>query len=468
MIDEKGIKFIHLKCDPNCPSPKDFHISAKDCEVLESWLESIETVIDRVKRRQEPEIFGSIISTWQPFESPKVKGHIENVKPFQTNVEAQIRQEPVRRFSLSRQALDGLSDGSIFEPLDWQTGCPKFSFVKPHGSHERRKGVEGVSSHRGISQEEIRRLEEKEQSDRLNMLKERLISKEDPTLVFDTHVVYIGKGGMGEVFVAKRSGTKEKVAIKKIKTITNGKDRLPYILNEIDVLSNSKHENIVNFIAAYQYNNELWVCMEYMEIGSLYDIVRFGFISDETIIAYLVKSVLKALKFIHDLKRIHRDVKVDNVLISKKGEVKLADFGAAVQLTFQRLKRNTVTGTPYYMSPEVIKGQQYDEKVDIWSLGILCVEVVERTPPFYDLATEEALDMIVQGKVQGIKRSKGCSDVFVHFVNECCLQYQPSKRWTAEELLSHPFIEKACRKDEFCGWIETIASFDSNPGCNIL
>lgn len=465
-----------MKCLPNSSIPqKDFHITAKDNSNHYSWFESIMNVIMRTNE-VESNVIDGLISSWEPLNLSYTSGKPDKITDPKTKDSRAMRREAMRdkmkRTSLSIQVLEGLNDGSLFDELETQgnSGSPKQAFVKSvYGSYEKRVlGSEFVSSHRSSTQDEISRRREKEQQERIRKLKEKYISKEDPTRIYDIQSLSIGKGGMGEVFVGKRLGSKEKVAIKKIKTFTKGKDRLPYILNEIEVLSNSRHENIVNFLDAYQVDDELWVCMEYMELGSLYDIVKFGFIGDEDIIAYIVKSVLQALAFIHCLKRLHRDVKVDNVLISRRGEVKLADFGAAVQLTFQRLKRTTIAGTPYYMSPEVIKGKQYDEKVDIWSLGILCIETVESIPPFYELPTEEALDMIVRGKVHGIKRSSGCSEEFVNFVNECCLQYDPDKRWSAEALLRHPFIDKACKKEEFCGWVDTIASFDSTTGCNLL
>src|SRR5690606_2354817 len=143
-------------------------------------------------------------------------------------------------------------------------------------------------------------------------------------------------------------------------------------------------------------------------------LVRLGVKISENYLAYIIKSILEALKYIHEMKRIHRDIKVDNVLLSSKGTIKLADFGAAVQLTFQRLKRSTMTGTPDYMSPEVIKGKLYDELVDILSLGILCIELATHSPPYYDLPPESAIEKILQSGVEGLDPKK-FSPEFVDF-----------------------------------------------------
>jgi p21-activated kinase 1 len=99
------------------------------------------------------------------------------------------------------------------------------------------------------------------------------------------------------------------------------------------------------------------------------------------------------------------------------------------------MKRQTMTGTPYYMCPEVISGKPYDEMVDMWSLGILAIELAELAPPYYDLPPELALDKIVKEGVKGLPTNKKYSNEFIDFVNNRCLQYDPANRWTASQLL---------------------------------
>lgn len=311
-----------------------------------------------------------------------------------------------------------------------------------------------------------------EHRERLLAMKDQLVSKEDPLKYYECAPKAIGKGGVGEVFIGTKKESGDKVAIKKLQTFFKGKDRLPMILNEVAVMASSSHANIVSYMGCHAIGNEeLWVMMEYMDKGSLYDIVKMCIKLEEKSIAFIVREILQALAYIHERKRIHRDIKVDNVLISSRGHVKLADFGAAVQLTFQRMKRQTMTGTPYYMSPEVISGKPYDEMVDIWSTGILCVELAELAPPYYDLSPEQALDKIVKEGVKGLPTStRKYSSDFLDFVNNRCLQYDATKRTPASQLLQHPFIKKSCSRQEFASTMASWTDFevDSGGGCNIL
>lgn len=136
------------------------------------------------------------------------------------------------------------------------------------------------------------------------------------------------------------------------------------------------------------------------------------------------------------------------MLLSLDGSVKLADFGTAVQLTFQRLRRTTLAGTPYYMAPELIQRIPYGEKVDVWSVGISIIELIEGTvpptsffnmrlgePPFYELDPNEALDAVLDEDVM-ISPDVACTAECRNFVDKCCLQRDPKLRWSAKQLLA--------------------------------
>jgi len=223
-------------------------------------------------------------------------------------------------------------------------------------------------------------------------------------------------------------------------TASNIKD----ITTEIRIMKASVHPNIVNYINSYIVDDKLWVVMEYMAAGCLTEVLnQFDMVKlTERHIATICNETLKGLNYMHALNCIHRDIKSDNVLLGGNGEVKLADFGYAAQLDKNKVVRNTVVGTPYWMSPELIHGNNYDTKVDIWSLGIMCMEMAEGQPPYIDHTPLRALFMITTKGIPPLKEPHQWSPEFKHFVSQCLLIHAPD-RPSAATLLNHPFIQKA-------------------------
>jgi len=219
---------------------------------------------------------------------------------------------------------------------------------------------------------------------------------------------------------------------------------------------------------------ELWVVMEYMSGGSLYDLLKLyasGFRFTESEVAYVIRETLEALAYLHSMKRIHRDIKVDNILFGKEGTIKLADFGTAVQLTISHLKRTTLAGTPYYMAPELIQRLPYSEKVDVWSIGITVVEMVQGEPPYYDMDPHDALAAILESEgsdeigLAGPHHSAQIMD----FVNKRCLNFDPSPRSSAAQLLSHPFLNVACTKQDFAKKVLSVGEdVHTHDGCTLF
>lgn len=158
----------------------------------------------------------------------------------------------------------------------------------------------------------------------------------------------------------------------------------------------------------------------------------------EAVIAYICKELLQALAFMHGNRMMHRDVCSGNVLISNEGAVKLCDFGYAVQFEAGREKSCTVVGSPYWMAPEVSTGSKYDYKADIWSLGIVALEMAEGLPPLANQHPVRAL-FLSASLAPPCLQGTNWSPAFQHFLS-CCLEKAPAKRKCAAELLKHEFL----------------------------
>ncbi|SCV70506.1 BQ2448_1900 [Microbotryum intermedium] len=260
----------------------------------------------------------------------------------------------------------------------------------------------------------------------------------DPTKLY-RNLVKIGQGASGGVYTAYQVGTNLSVAIKQMNLEKQPKQDL--IINEILVMKESAHRNIVNYIDSFLLKGDLWVVMEYMEGGSLTDVVTCNIMSEGQIAA-VSREVLDGLQHLHEHGVIHRDIKSDNVLLSLQGEIKLTDFGFCAQIQGEHAKRTTMVGTPYWMAPEVVTRKEYGPKVDIWSLGIMAIEMVDGEPPYLNEPQLRALYLIATNGSPTINNPEQLSDVFRDFLKQA-LEVNTEKRPTAAQLLLHPFFKKA-------------------------
>eukprot|EP00095_Tigriopus_kingsejongensis_P004097 maker-scaffold764_size101305-snap-gene-0.29 protein:Tk04097 transcript:maker-scaffold764_size101305-snap-gene-0.29-mRNA-1 annotation:"mitogen-activated protein kinase kinase kinase kinase 5 isoform x7" len=252
----------------------------------------------------------------------------------------------------------------------------------------------------------------------------------------------IGSGTYGDVYKAKRHSTGEFAAIKVIK-LEQGDD-FGIIQQEILMMKDCRHPNIVAYFGSYLRRDKLWICMEYCGGSSLQDIYHITGPLTEKQIAFMCRETLQGLSYLHSMGKMHRDIKGANILLSDNGEVKLADFGVSAQITATLGKRKSFIGTPYWMAPEVAAVERkggYNHLCDIWAVGITAIELAELQPPMFDLHPMRALFLMSKSgyKPPTLKDKNKWSQEFHNFV-KLALTKNPKKRPPAERLLFHPFV----------------------------
>ncbi|CAL6405993.1 unnamed protein product [Bathycoccus prasinos] len=356
--------------------------------------------------------------------------------------------------------------------------------------------------------------DDKDEDDRKSRRWEKKTTKREE----DTYKLseLIGIGSFGAVYKAsmmrtekddKDDETEEEVAIKILPFFDNTNNKKPTtededsddddalmkqqkdgmrrdIEKEIEVLHASKHENVTKYFKSFVTSNcsQVWIVMEFCGGGSVRDILNAFLVSKvvnkgfrEDVVAYVCFGALSGLQYLHENGRIHRDIKCGNILLTRRGEVKLADFGVATQLQEGANERaKTFVGTPHWMAPEVISsegnnngngeeekstsgtekrskrfsrpsssfGQGYDSKADVWALGISAIEMAEMHPPRHDVHPMRVIFQIAVDASPELNRRGEWSLAFHDFIAQA-LKRDPRGRASAQALRRHEFFKNA-------------------------
>lgn len=274
-----------------------------------------------------------------------------------------------------------------------------------------------------------------------------LMEPGDPSQQY-INMVQIAEGESGaEIFAAQHLSTQRTVAVKilpthRSSTAASG-GRLKTIKSELAFMRRANSPNVVRLQSCYHRMDALWIVMELMEI-SLADVIAvqpLGLELTEPVMARVTREIVRALMHIHSLGLVHRDVRSDNVLLNARGEIKLSDFAHCAQLTEDIPYRKSMVGTPYWMAPELTKSQAYKTKVDVWSLGVVILEMTEGDPPYVDYPPLRALYLIATQGVPPPSDGERLSANLVDFFKECT-NSDVEKRPPADALALHPWLAK--------------------------
>eukprot|EP01083_Nonionella_stella_P005411 15626_1 len=265
----------------------------------------------------------------------------------------------------------------------------------------------------------------------------------------------LGRGSSGYAQHATHRPTGRELAVKVINVFD--KSLRDQLLKEIEMLFQADCPSLVDFYGAFYRDGSILIAMELMDAGSLYDVSKKAGRMPENALGEITLQVLTGLEYLHKQKHVvHRDIKPSNLLLDLEGHCKLTDFGITRDLQNSIAVCETFVGTTFYMSPERIKGEEYNYLSDLWSLGLCLLECSLGRFPYPDTGVYiELVQSIVNAPVPD--GPEDFSAEFADFVRKC-MNKDPSKRPPATELLNHPWIVEAkTRKFDLKSWIQSLS-----------
>lgn len=253
----------------------------------------------------------------------------------------------------------------------------------------------------------------------------------------------LGKGKFGNVYLARERQSKFILALKVLFKKQLEKAGVEHQLRrEVEIQSHLRHPNILRLYGYFHDSTRVYLILEFAPKGELYsELQRCGCFPEDKSATYIME-LADALNYCHSKKVIHRDIKPENLLLGANGELKIADFGWSVHTPSSR--RSTLCGTLDYLPPEMIEGKTHDEKVDLWSLGVLCYEFLVGKPPFETKSHEETYRKISRVEYTYPAQSDisaGAKDLIARL-----LKHNPMHRLPIQEVLSHPWVVETATK----------------------
>lgn len=349
--------------------------------------------------------------------------HESNIK----RVEEMINMMPIK--ALHEWEQSQLKVDEVAQKFDIFMNCLYFIVDKETAKHSifrnQRRKRKGVKQLKTFSLQEF----------------ENFLKHEDPEEKF-ININEIAKGGFAKVMIAEDPNDGKKVALK-IMSAQNDTELFSKFINEVEAMRRLNHPNIVEFEDCFYFDKKVWLLMEYCDGGTLKNFYQEVYLT-ESEISFIIRQICVGLNYLHNQQLAHLDIKSENILLNLNGQVKIADFGLVREVSPDQDSLTSMVGTSYWMAPEVIQRKFYGQKVDIWGLGCICLELAQGSPPRHEMGSLKAMFYAAtQGPPEfdsNPDNDHSWGEKMVDFLRQS-LHMDPRKRPNASQLLAHPFLQ---------------------------